>query len=184
MNTTPRASITDRLADRPAIPPKSVTGTDTCVIGCKIGPGLTISRYVLQDVMEVNPSGPPRSVRQWREVEGSQFHIRGPNSSLPAGMPARAGEYPMLVTSGGYALTTVPKDLWDGWYEANKASDMIRRRLVYCASDESRGRDEGRELAENRSGLEPIAVPAAGQKISDPRIERTRLAPMTLDRRG
>jgi hypothetical protein len=181
MNT--RSSIADRLVGAPATAPpsKPATGTEVVTVACKILQGIVISRYVLEDVAEPNSTGIPRSVKMWKEVEGSGFVIRGPSSTLPPMSPA--GIYPMLMTSGGYALTSgVPKDLWDSWLEANRNSDMIKHRLVFCASEESRARDEGRELADTVTGLEPVDVSSADSIRRFMGRERLALASFTGQR--
>ena len=181
---SPRSSIADRLAGPVSPPSKPATGTDTVVIACKIPQGITISRYVWDEIAEPSASGISRQVKISRELEGSEFVIRGPNASLPSMSPA--GIYPTLVNSGGYALTPgVPGDLWDAWYEANRNSDIVRRRLVFCASDENRARDEGREMQDARTGLEPLETAPAGQPNRDHRLKGDRLTSVTWDgRRG
>ena len=178
-----RTILAERLVDKSATSPPSnpATSGETVTVACKIASGLRIAAHVWQ---EYDEPGPTMSKRAKRAVEVASFVLNGPNSTLPLGMPSRAGVFPMLATSGGYALTPgVPKDLWDRWFEDNRNSDMVRGRLVFCASTEDRAKDESRELQNERSGFEPLEVGNPGDRIPDKRIGRDRLNPASWEGR-
>lgn len=50
--------------------------------------------------------------------------------------PDRPGEPPAYP--GGYAITKVPREIWDGWLAANFASDVVLNDLVHGEPDYDR----------------------------------------------
>lgn len=176
--TTQRRVIADALVDKPmSTTSRPATGTDTVVIACKIAGGIVIRGFEWEDFDEPNPSGVTRRIK--RAVEVGRFVIKGPNSTLAPMSPA--GRFPLLVNSGGYAMTPgVPRELWEQWVATNRDSPIVKNRLIFAANSEDRALDEGRELQKQLSGLEPIDTSSA-QTIRA-RMGRDRLSVATMDR--
>jgi hypothetical protein len=179
MNTPPRASITDRLADRPVTPPpKPASGTATVTVASKLVCPLTLSVYAFEDFQEPSPNGHSRPARRAVELIDKRVTIRGTGQP---GMPAGAVN---PHTFNGYAITEgVPEEVWLEWLKTHEQTDLVKRRIVFATASVDRGKAEAREYENVRTGLEPVTPAPAGQRITDPRIERARLSPMTFDRK-
>ena len=89
---------------------------------------------------------------------------------------------PVAPIVGGYALThNVDADFFSTWLEQNKDSDLVRNRLVFAHAKPDLATGQAKEQAEVRSGLEPLAVPASGEKVKDPRVAKSIGSVLTAD---
>jgi hypothetical protein len=78
------------------------------------------------------------------------------------------GVIPAFKIVNGFALTEgVDRDTWVNWFEANRASDMVRNGLIFAEETLERAVSRANELASVRSGLEPF------NKEGDPRAPRS-----------
>jgi hypothetical protein len=143
--------------------------------------GAILSVYEWRDEVEPTAAGGTRSVKRAVEIEDKRIVLKGPAQPGTA-----AGTINPSNTASGYGLTHgVDREVWVQWLADNKNSPLIRNRIIFAADNPERAADESRELQDIRSGLEPIAVPAPGERIMDRRIERARLMPRTFEgRRG
>jgi hypothetical protein len=81
------------------------------------------------------------------------------------GMPIATHEL-----AGAYGLTpNVPAKFWEQWVKENAGYGPYARGLVFAQADGANARAQARELAELKTGLEPLdpSKPAAGVTPAD-----------------
>jgi hypothetical protein len=80
--------------------------------------------------------------------------IRG--FSIPYGLPA-------MSISNGFALTPgVDADFFERWMTVNKDLDLVQRRLIFAHVKSSDAAAQAKEMADEKSGLEPLNPDAPG----------------------
>lgn len=118
----------------------------TVTVACKIPNGLALRIMEAYVDNELVMGGGTREVTKHREV-GDPVRIKG--NSAPNGT--------MIVTHGGYALTTgISADFWELWFEQNKDSALVKNNLIYALPREDSAASKGREMEEVTSGQERI----------------------------
>jgi hypothetical protein len=136
---------------QPTTPPAS--SGDTVCIACKIPIGLTLRLFRKETYYENVMGGGVKESERYIPT-GDQITLNGPAINIDA-MQRNQGMDKLVI--GGYGLTMgVPRDFWDAWLAVNKDTDLVRNHQVFAASSERGARDQAREKAEIRSGLEPI----------------------------
>jgi hypothetical protein len=145
--------------DKPATQGKVMRSRNTVTVACKLPGGLELRVYDWQEESEACPAG-YRTVKVARPRDEVAV-LRG--CAVPAG-------YHADFIVGGYAITNVPKDLWDLWLEQNKDAAYVRNGLVWACPTREDARKEAKSMAKTRSGLEPID-PENPQRV-DARIRR------------
>lgn len=109
--------------------------------------GIFMQLYDMAESPEVGPLG-TRIVKIARK-RGESIRLNG--TAVPH------GKTPRFTIAGGYALTGgVPKDFFDEWLHQNRESDLVKNRLIFCASSTASAMDEATEKEEIRGGLEPM----------------------------
>lgn len=89
--------------------------------------------------------------------------LRGRNESVTLPPPPR--RMPGVVVTGGpmtiagFAVTQVPKHIWDEWLAANWNSDMVLNHLVFGHEDQNECAALCWKYTRVRSGLEQMRVP-------------------------
>lgn len=160
---------TTEQATRPAASlPLSQSG-ETVTVACKLPSGVVLRTFTMEEVYEPVLGGgtrkTTRAVRDPTEVtlNGYGFNI----------LEASKGVLPGHAIIGGYGLTPgVPKDLWDKWYEDNKASALVQNNIVFAHKTSGGAGDMAREHAGQLSGLEPLDPDNPGSKSADLRRVR------------
>lgn len=141
-------------------PPASniTSARDVVSVACKHPHGLVLRGFQPVQETELVLGGGSRDVTVWRET-GEQFVIGG-----TAAHPSNPR--PPLLAEGGYRITpNVPKKLWDAWYEANKASDLVKNRIVYASEKRADAEDFSREHEKVLTGLEGIDPENPGKHV-------------------
>jgi hypothetical protein len=122
----------------------------TVTVACKLPAGLILRGFRKMVKQEVVMGGGVRDVPEFVPT-GEQFVIKGysvPQGDLPA---------PPVALAGSFALThNVPRKLWDEWLEANEDSDLVKRGLIFASGDERSARDQIKDHAKEKNGLEPL----------------------------
>jgi hypothetical protein len=85
------------------------------------------------------------------DVEGKKVKLNGANTSL---------------VIGGYGLTPVEKDFFDAWLKLSANTVVVKRGLIFAQETQTKARDQAKEQAEVKSGLEGLnpEKPAPGIK--------------------
>lgn len=118
----------------------------TVTVACKIPNGLSLRIMEPYTENELVMGGGTREVTKHREI-GEPVRIKG--NSSPEGT--------MIVTHGGYALTTgVSADFWEKWLEQNKDTALVKNNLIYALPREDSAAAKGREYEKVTSGQERI----------------------------
>lgn len=134
----------------------------TVTVACKLPNGLKLRVFEFVKGSEPVLGGGTREVQVPRQV-GEAVEVKG--FSIPRGPDFDPEKMPPM--SGGFALTPgVDADFFEKWMEQNKDSQVVREGLIFAHEKSSSARDEAKEKAELRSGLEPLAQGA------DPRAPR------------
>ncbi len=132
--------------------PSPSRDSETVTIACKIPNGIILHLCGEEKTFEPLMGGGYREVMRYPRLEET-VHVKG--CSVDVGALLK-GNFDQQM-AGGYALTTgVPKKFWDRWFEANKETDMVKNKVIFAASSESRIRSEAREHEKTLSGLEAI----------------------------
>lgn len=140
------------------LPPRVVSspptsGTDTVTVACRVPNGLVLHVDRMVDGFEPIMGGGVRTIKV-AEAMGQTYTLAGPAIDLVK-LQRDQGLDKQVV--GGYGLTPgVPRDFWEAWEAQNRDSALVRNRQVFAAATESRARDQSREQAKVRSGLEPV----------------------------
>lgn len=129
---------------------------DVVAVACKLPNGIILRAFVPNQEQELVLGGGSRDVTVYRETE-DRFVV--------GGTAARVGDPPPILVEGGYRITTVPKPLWDAWYEANKNSDLVKNRLIYAAEKEEDARAFSLDNDGTLSGLEALDPTAPGKRV-------------------
>lgn len=145
----------------------------TVTVACKVPQGFKLQ---LQHPMKRRvPTGRGHE-NDYDEIDvmvygGPAYYVFGP--SMPA-MGGRPDNYILPQgLEGGYALTQgIPADFWEKWQEQHKLADYVVNKMIF-ALDPASTKAKARELAETKSGLEPISreVDAKGQ-LKDRRVPK------------
>jgi hypothetical protein len=101
---------------------------DAVTVGCKMPNGLRLALT---------------------EEDGSRTDV-----GVLKGNAIRWGEPNLNV--GGYALTEVPVDAWERWFEQNKDSSIIRDHLVFVQAKPKEAEAQAKDLAEVPAQFSPI----------------------------
>jgi hypothetical protein len=125
-------------------------------VACKIPNGLELRVMAPKEEHEQVMGGGSRLVTKYYQT-GESVAIKGCDARF--GVP--------IITHGGYALTTgVDKDFWDAWLEQNKETALVKNNLIFAMAREDSAVSKSREMAEIKSGMEPID-PTANHKIGN-----------------
>jgi hypothetical protein len=134
------------------------TGTDTVTVGCKWPSGLVLALYGEQEVSEQTAAG-PRSTKVFPKLR--EYTVKGP--------AREKGKLANAPISGGYALTRgVPRDFMEKWLEVNAENPLVKNRIVIIGASPRRASDMAREMAEVRSGAEPLNPNGKDYRIPKP----------------
>lgn len=118
-------------------------------VACKMPNGLILRGLDRTIVQELVQGGGVRDV---------ECYVPNGEQVVLGGTAARYGDpRPPLLTASGYRITpNVPKKLWDDWYAANKASDLVKNRIIFAHTDHASVEKFGREHDHVVTGLEGI----------------------------
>jgi hypothetical protein len=153
MPTKTAQRATQQQPEAPAVHVPRKTAR-TVTVACKIPNGLTLQHFRPMKTYEQVQGGGSRevviNVRLPAEVvvEGPAY----PNGPTPKGFHKK----PTII--GGYAFTKgVDADFWNTWLEQNKDTDMVRNKMILAYDEVDSLRDEAKDHAKLRSGLEPMS---------------------------
>ncbi len=138
--TQPKPAI-ESNASKPSDP---VTGTATCVVGCKLPNGI----HIRLDVESTDPAtGQKRFI-----PDGDRVTLAGANSSKVV---------------GGYGLTTgVDEAFFDRWLANNKNFPPVKNGLIFKQSSEDKASDEALERSGEKTGMEGLDPTKPGPNIA------------------
>lgn len=142
-------------------PPRQQSG-EFVYVGCKLPHGLRMELIPSWDKLKAPPRGP-------------RFTLKGANTIQTGGiLGASQGIHP-------YAITQVPKDFWDQWYERYKDSDYIKNGQIFVVGKNKK--DAISEAANRVNGvktgleaLQPDGDPRI-KALSDPHKPETQVVP-------
>lgn len=118
------------------------------VVACKLPHGIKIRDYEEGSANELVMGGGTRKVKVFRPV-GPTYRIKGPN--VPDALR------PMVEVIGGYAITQgMPADVFERWMKSNKDSLYVKNELIFGDESGDTVRGKARELANKKTGLEPL----------------------------
>jgi hypothetical protein len=103
--------------------------------------------------------GSTKTVKAWRPIPSLQFSVKGPYKATAGQAYQQRNSAVMELLPGGYALTYgVPKETWDRWYEQNKNTQLVTKRVIFASPSLPQATVDARtdEARKVKSGLEPI----------------------------
>ena len=156
-----KSTLTLSSAAKPQpVPPKR--SGETVTVACKTPNGLILRVFDMVPEYEQVMGGGNREVKVARQT-GDPVVLNG-NTVDPA--RTSRGEYPEHQIVGGYALTPgVSRDFWERWLAENKSHPAVLNGLVFAHGTEAAARDQARDGAKLKSGLEPIDPEHPAAKI-------------------
>lgn len=123
-------------------------GTKYVTVACKVPNGLRLPLCKPHTEVQADRNGNTRDVVVYRRI--GEIRVNGPR-------PLAA--QPNYDMPGGYALThNVLADDWQSWFEANKESDMVKKKMIFATSSPEATTRQAREQEEIKSNLEPLDV--------------------------
>ncbi|TXN33906.1 hypothetical protein [Methylobacterium sp. WL19] len=125
-------------------------------VACKLPSGFIMREFTPQAETELVLGGGSRDVTVHRET-GRQVVVKG--------VAYRFGSPPPVLVNGYRITRDVPKDLWDNWYEANKASDLVRNHIVYADVRHDDVKAWGRDHEAAPSGFEGIDPDGPNKRV-------------------
>jgi hypothetical protein len=117
---------------------------------CKYPSGIKLHVDKMVASHELVMGGGSREVKVAQKVPGMDYVIRGPATEI--------NKRSRVEIVGGYAVNRgVPKDIWDGWLEANKDTPMVRNELIFARpGDHGDDHGQARDNKKLLSGFEPL----------------------------
>lgn len=143
---------------RPVAPPiTTVTEAREVVsVACKLPNGFILREFKPAQESELVLGGGARDLTVHRET-GRQVEVKG--------VAYRFGMAPPILVNGYRVTPNVPKDLWDGWLEANRDSDLVRNRIVFADVQDSEIKARTRESEAVPTGFEGIDPDDPGKRV-------------------
>ena len=138
------------------------TAGEKVTVACKLPHGLILRCYDMVDGMEPVQGNGFKTIKV-----AQQINVAGLEEVRINGNAIPYGKMPDFALEGGYALTEgVPREFWDRWVKDNAKLPAIVNKLVW-ATPKAIGyaRDAAKEMAEIKSGLEPINPDAPGRGV-------------------
>jgi hypothetical protein len=59
---------------------------------------------------------------------------------------------------GGFAITVIPDDVWEEWFERNKDATFVQKKMIFARATEEEAKTEARRQGKVRTGLEQNRV--------------------------
>jgi len=136
---------------------RPVATGDTVTVACKLPNGIILRVFDWQKYNEPMRDGTIKESKRAIPIAGRQFTIRGPwVATAGQAYNANNGAVGELLP-GGFAITEgCPKEVWDGWYEQNKHSNLVQNGIVFAFRDRQSVIDEVKKRSGTMSGLEPL----------------------------
>ena len=150
---------------------QAAKSSKTVSVGCKLPNGHILQLFAPHKEVEVGPGGQSRTIEVHRPT-GEQVRLNG--CATPVG-----GPQPKYLILGGYGITpNVPADFMEKWMEANKDSLLVKNKLIYVAPTRDAAEAKAEEMADIKSGLEPLDPSFSTDKKgnitpADPRFPRS-----------
>jgi len=137
-------------AEAPKVfPAGSAKARDVVTVACKSPNGLLLRLFEQVDNPVPVLGGGTRMEKRAVQV-GEMVRLHG--AEVPVGVA------PVALIAGGFALTpNVDKNFITEWLKQNRDHEMVKKGLIFIASDRSSAMDEANEKAGLRSGLERLA---------------------------
>jgi hypothetical protein len=129
---------------------KPVTGTATVTVACKLPHGFVLQLQKRVEATQPAMGGGLTQTTVWvPDPDVDPITIYG--NAHPQNMA------PIAPMANGFALTHgVPKDFWDAWVDQHKRLPAVKNGLIFAHENVSKSRDEAKEKANERTGLERI----------------------------
>jgi hypothetical protein len=139
----------------------------TVTVASKLQSGLILQLWKMEPHREPAAGGTTREVKRAVKL-GTAVTVAGCATYRGVGDPA-----PKCQIIGGYALTPgVDEDFFAEWLKQNADADVVKNRLIFAHEKPDHATGMAKEQAALKSGAEPIAVGAPGEKIRDPRVAK------------
>ena len=135
------------IEDRVKPVPNPAKDAATVVIGCKVPNGIILREFkMVEKTLRIHGMVTTEMMSQ---ETGKRFTVRGPALAF--------GQIPNIPIVGGYALTVgVPRDLARTWFDQNQEAEIVKNNLIFCEDTIERATSRAKELANTKSGLEPL----------------------------
>jgi hypothetical protein len=147
-----------RQRGEPLPPPPEVpnpeTGGETVSVACALPNGIWLQIWKPFVEREATPNGFKDITIHRADPDKPRLRING--FAVPFG---KRPNYTIIATSstGGIAITNdVPKDLWDQWLEQNKASEIVKKNIIFAMPTNREAETEAKKRYDIKSGLEPM----------------------------
>jgi len=132
------------------------TDGETVSVACKLPHGLVLRIFNICEIDVPVMGGGFKKEKQAQERDEA-YVVHGWSHAQNAA--------PHCTIIGGYAITEgIPKQHWELWLSQNKNSDMVKNHLIFAQNTVASVKDQSKEHAEQRSGLErldPTKLPKA-----------------------
>lgn len=133
------------------VPTVQPPATDTVYVGCKMPNGLILQNFAFEEVREAVPQG-FRDVPMARRLPEA-YRLNGVSLTHEQRM---TGDVGYAIVSGAAITPGVPREFWERWLEANKASELVKNHIVFAHREEASVRRMAKEYAAQKTGLEPL----------------------------
>ena len=125
------------------------TSAETVTVACSLPMGATLYLEQAFEANEAVVGGGVRTIKQYRKV-GEPVHLKGTKNRT-------GGDDPDSPIADGFALTfNVSKDFMDKFFEQSSDWHPVRNGMIRYASNRSDIKAMTKELAGQRTGLEPL----------------------------
>lgn len=150
----------------PSVAGRVPRGATTVTVGVKAPNGYVLRVFRMKPKRHALPGGRFEQVDEFEAVPGKRHVVYG--------YAAAVGKQPVVPVRFGYAVNEgVPADVWEGWLEQNRDSDMVLNGLIFALPTFADVEKEALVREKTRDGLEPMqmdVVDANGKILSmDPR---------------
>ncbi len=123
---------------------------ETVSVFCNQPHGMRLRLFKMRGMRELVMGGGSRDV-EIAEPTGDEVII--------AGVATEVGKLSRAPIVMGYAVTKgVSKEFWDEWLKQNKDAAYVKNNCIYAFKDHASGEDKAKDLENERSGLEPMAL--------------------------
>jgi hypothetical protein len=136
---------------------RPVTVGETVTVACKVPNGLLLRIFAEYTYMDPQQDGTSKPTKAYREIPNKRFAVKGPWAASAGQAYMRNNSAVAELLPGGYALTYgVPKDIWDKWYEQNRDTPLVQKRVIFATTSMAQATIDAKNERAVQSGLEPV----------------------------
>jgi hypothetical protein len=154
----------------------------TVAVACKLPGGLLLRIFAPFEYEDPQRDGSTKTVKSWRPIPGEQFALKGTWVATAGQAYQKTNSAVAELLPGGYAITYgVPRAIWDRWYEQNRNTPLVQKRIVFAASSLQQATVDAKteESRKVKSGLEPVDPEDPARRMPGGVDRRLRMSMLT-----